>query len=95
MVQKWDYWYKVVKVIDLEASEMIKYCLYGHTFMGRNECSWEHLRCQGEGKNVNLLICKKWNPFAIQMFANVNKKNVPIQHSKHSHYVKLTNVNAR
>jgi hypothetical protein len=37
MVAKWDYWYEVVKVIDLEASEMIKYCLCGHTFMGRNE----------------------------------------------------------
>ncbi len=59
MVQKWDYWYEVVNVIDLEASEMIKYCLCGHTFMGRNECRWGHLGCRKEGKNVNLLICKK------------------------------------
>jgi hypothetical protein len=53
------------------------------------------LDVEGKDKNVNLLIYKKWNPFAIQMFENNNKNNVPIQHFKHCHYVKPTNANAR
>jgi hypothetical protein len=39
-----------MKVVDSLASEMIKCCLYGHTFVARNECMWGHFGCQREGK---------------------------------------------